>query len=74
MTAHHELAGSLAKSYLTAMNVLGDSRQAEAVVMEAVQSLSGLDVTGKALRNAVIERLVQVQLQQTQTGFLKDAA
>ena len=74
MTAHQELAGSLAKSYFTAMNVLGDSRQAEAVVIEAVQSLSGLDVTGKALRNAVIERLVQAQLRRTQAGFLEDAA
>ena len=56
------LATSLSRSYLTALAVLGDATEAEALVIEAVQSLDPGDVTSDTIRDAVIVRLVQAQL------------
>ena len=56
------LATSLSRSYLTALTLLGDATEAEALVIEAVQSLDPGDVTSDAIRDAVIVRLVQAQL------------
>jgi hypothetical protein len=56
------LATSLSRSYLTALTLLGDATEAEALVIEAVQSLDPGDVTSDAIRDAVIVRLVQAQV------------
>jgi hypothetical protein len=56
------LATSLSRSYLTALAVLGDATEAEALVIEAVQSLDPGDVTSDTIRDAVIVRLVQAQV------------
>jgi hypothetical protein len=56
------LAASLSRSYFTALALLGDATEAEALVIEAVQSLDSGDVTSDTIRDAVIVRLVQAQL------------
>ena len=56
------LVTSLSRSYLTALTLLGDATEAEALVIEAVQSLDPGDVTSDTIRDAVIVRLVQAQL------------
>ena len=56
------LAASLSRSYFTALTLLGDATEAEALVIEAVQSLDSGDVTSDTIRDAVIVRLVQAQL------------
>ena len=56
------LATSLSRSYFTALTLLGDATEAEALVIEAVQSLDSGDVTSDTIRDAVIVRLVQAQL------------
>jgi len=56
------LGASLSRSYFTALTLLGDATEAEALVIEAVQSLDPEDVTSKTIRDAVIVRLVQAQL------------
>src|ERR1700731_2279661 len=56
------LATSLSRSYFTALTLLGDATEAEALVIEAVQSLDPGDVTSDTIRDAVIVRLVQAQL------------
>ena len=56
------LAASLSRSYFTALTLLGDATKAEALVIEAVQSLDAGDVTSDTIRDAVIVRLVQAQL------------
>ena len=56
------LTVSLSRSFLTALAVLGDAARAEALVVDAVESLGPDDVTGKSIRDAVIRRLVQAQI------------
>ena len=56
------LATSLSRSYFTALTLLGDATEAEALVIEAVQSLDPGDVTSDTIRDVVIVRLVQAQL------------
>ena len=56
------LATALSRSYFTALTLLGDATEAEALVIEAVQSLDPGDVTSDTIRDAVIVRLVQAQL------------
>ena len=56
------LTVSLSRSFLTALAVLGDAARAEALVVEAIESLDPDDVTGKSIRDAVIRRLVQAQI------------
>jgi hypothetical protein len=55
------LAASLSRSYYTALNVIGDKVSAEALVMEAIESLDPENVTGETLRDAVVDVLVRVQ-------------
>jgi hypothetical protein len=57
-----DLAASLSRSYFAGQTVLGDSAKTEALVIEAVQSLDPEDVTSNAIRDAVVERLVQPQI------------
>ena len=54
------LAASLSRSYYTALNVIGDKVSAEALVMEAIESLDPENVTGETLRDAVVDVLVRV--------------
>jgi hypothetical protein len=55
-----ELADAISKSFCTALAFLGDPAKAEALVSDALEALNR--VTGKALRDLVVQRLVQVQL------------
>jgi len=45
-----------------ALNVIGDKVSAEALVMEAIESLDPENVTGETLRDAVVDVLVRVQM------------
>jgi hypothetical protein len=56
------LLSSVSRSFCTALELIGDAHRAEAPVMEAIESLDPENVTGKALRNAVIEALVKMQM------------
>jgi hypothetical protein len=56
------LAVSLSRSYHTALNVIGDKLSAEALVMEAIESLDPENVTGETLRDAVVDVLVRAQM------------
>jgi hypothetical protein len=42
--------------------VIGDIERAEALVMEAIESLDPENVTGEALRDAVVDVLVRAQM------------
>jgi len=42
--------------------VIGDKASAEALVMEAIESLDPENVTGETLRDAVVDVLVRVQM------------
>jgi hypothetical protein len=57
-----DVEASLSRSYLTALTLLRDATEAEALVIEAVQSLDTGDVSSNAIRDAVVERLVRSQL------------
>ena len=54
------LGVSLSRSYYKALNVIGDKVSAEALVMEAIESLDPENVTGETLRDAVVDVLVRV--------------
>ena len=56
------LAASLSRSYYAALNVIGDKVSAEALVMEAIESLDPENVTSETLRDAVVDVLVRVQM------------
>ena len=56
------LAASLSRSYFTALTLLGDATEAEALIIETVQSLDPGDVTSDTIRDAVIVRLVKAQV------------
>ena len=55
-----DLADAISRSFCTDLALLGDPSQAEALVSEALAALNR--VTGKALRDIVVQRLVQAQL------------
>jgi hypothetical protein len=55
-----DLADAVSRSFCTALNLLGDPAQAEALVSDALAALNR--VAAEALRDAVIRRLVQAQL------------
>jgi hypothetical protein len=42
--------------------VIGDMERAEALVMEAIEGLDPENVTGEALRDAVVDVLVRAQM------------
>jgi hypothetical protein len=42
--------------------LIGDTERAEALVMEAIESLDPENVTGEALRDAVVDVLVRAQM------------
>ena len=46
----------------TALELVGDARRAEALVIEAIESLNPENVAGEALRDAVVEVLVRAQM------------
>ena len=52
----------VSRCYLTALAFLSDAVAAEALVIGAVQNLDPENVTSHAIRGAVLERLVQVQM------------
>ena len=54
------LVEAISKSFCTALAVLGDPALAETLVSEALDAVNLL--TGKALRDSVVQRLVQLQL------------
>ena len=56
------LAASISRSYFASLQILGDPALAEALVIEAIDSLHPESVTGNAIRNAVVTRLVSAQL------------
>ena len=56
------LAASLSRSYYTALRVIHDRERAEALVMEAIESLDPENVTGETLRDAVVDVLVRAQM------------
>ena len=56
------LAASASRSYYTALTVIGDRERAEALVVEAIESLDPENVTGDTLRDAVVDVLVTAQL------------
>lgn len=47
---HRDLAASLYRSYSTALALIGNANQAEAIVIDAVEGLDAEHVTCKALR------------------------
>jgi hypothetical protein len=59
---HQELDGSVSRAYSTALALLGDANQAEALVVQAVEGLDPANVTSKAIRDAVVGRLVEAQM------------
>jgi hypothetical protein len=56
------LSVSFSRSFLTALTLLGDAARAEALVVDAVETLDPNGVTGNSVRDAVIGRLVQAQI------------
>jgi len=56
------LAASLSRSYYTALRVIHDRERAEALVMEAIESLDPENVTGETLRDAIVDVLVRAQM------------
>ena len=56
------LAISHSRSYYTALRVIGGTEMAEALVMEAIESLDPENVTGETLRDAVVDVLVRAQM------------
>ena len=56
------LVASVARSYYTALELIGDALRAEALVIEAIESLNPENVTGEALRSAVVKVLVRAQM------------
>jgi hypothetical protein len=59
-TIDPNLDEAVSKSFCTALAVLGDPAQAEALVNDAVSALNR--VSGRALRDIVVRRLVIAQL------------
>ena len=56
------LAASASRSYYTALTMIGDKERAEALVVEAIESLDPENVTGDTLRDAVVDVLVTARL------------
>ena len=56
------LVASVARSYYTALELISDAQRAEALVVEAIESLDPETVTGETLRDAVVEVLVRAQM------------
>lgn len=54
-----DLAAVLYRSYSTALTLVGNAREAEAIVIDAVENPDAEHITGEALRDAVVLRLVQ---------------
>jgi hypothetical protein len=57
------LMAVLSRSFFAAVTLLGNTPEAEAVVVEAIWSLNPRPVTADSLTNAVLKRLVQVQME-----------
>ena len=56
------LAASVSRSYYTALKLIGDTERAVALVVEGIESLNPQNVTGKTLRDAVVDVLVRAQM------------
>jgi hypothetical protein len=56
------LAASVSRSYCTALALMGDTEKTEALILDAIKSLDPENVTGKTLRDAVVEVLVRAQM------------
>ena len=59
---NRDLRGSVSRCYLTALALLSDAAEAEALVIGVVENLHPENVTGHAIRAAVLQRLVQAQI------------
>jgi hypothetical protein len=58
-----ELQESLCRAYGTALAVLANAAQAEALVLQAVNSIDAAHITSKDIRQVVVQRLVQTQVE-----------
>ena len=56
------LAASVSRSYYTALELMGDTERAVALVVEGIESLDPENVTGETLRDAVVAVLVRAQM------------
>ena len=56
------LAASVSRSYYTALELMGDTDRAVALVVEGIESLDPENVTGETLRDAVVAVLVRAQM------------
>jgi hypothetical protein len=58
-TINKNLVETLHRSYSTALAVLGDATEAEAIVIDAIENIDAEDINSEALRDAVVLCLVQ---------------
>ena len=56
------LAASVSRSYYTALELMGETDRAVALVVEGIESLDPENVTGETLRDAVVDVLVRAQM------------
>jgi hypothetical protein len=56
------LAASVSRSYYTALELMGDTDRAVALVVEGIESVDPENVTGETLRDAVVDVLVRAQM------------
>jgi hypothetical protein len=71
------LAPEFARAYATAISLMPDQKEAEAVLIRAIDSLAPNDLTASTLRNTVIRELVRAQIShgalQTEVGTVPGA-
>lgn len=71
------LAPELARAYATAISLLPDQKEAEAVLIRAIDSLAPNDLTANTLRLTVIRELARAQIfhaaLQTEVGTVPGA-
>jgi hypothetical protein len=58
-----ELQESLCRAYGTALTVLANAARAENLVLQAVNSIDPAHITSKSIREVVVQRLVQAQVE-----------
>jgi hypothetical protein len=59
---------SLCRGYVTALTLLGDASEAEVLVIRAISSLKPEHMTKKAIQDAVVQRLVEAQMEIKECG------
>jgi hypothetical protein len=53
---------SLCRGYVTALTLLGDASEAEALVIQAIGGLKPECITKEAIQDVVVQRLVEAQI------------